>query len=386
MSAADARAAAARIVGRVVREGAYSNVVSRVETSGLNPSDRGLAHALAFDTIRYLAAVDAAIADVSTRPLDRIDPHLLDLLRVGTMELGRGDRPDALIVDATVTAAKRLNRSYAGFANGVLRSLGRRKVELHVEMPPWLREELSPAMSPTEIEDFWRASLETPSVGVRSETEPPEGGRPVQGIEGAWLVDGAVAADTIVQDPASVAVGASVGAQPGERILDMAAAPGGKTRHLLDRGAEVVAIDIHPRRVADARRRAPGAHWVLADGRRLPFGDSAFDAVLVDAPCTGLGTLRRRPEIIHRMGPADVRSLAETGSRLLAEARRVTKPGGRIVYSVCTITPVESIDVVAGLGARPPLDGLPGRAYGDGWLLAPHLGPTDGMFIARIDV
>lgn len=386
MSAADARAAAARIVGRVVREGAFSNVVSRVETAGLNPSDRGLAHALAFDTIRYLPAIDRAISDVSKRPLERIDSHLLDLLRVGTMELGRGDRPDALIVDATVTAAKRLDRSYSGFANGILRALGRRSVELDVEMPPWLREEVAPAMSSAEIDDFWRASLETPSVGVRSDREPPEGGRPVEGIEGAWLVDGAVSSEAIVQDPASVAVGASVGAEAGERILDMAAAPGGKTRQMLDEGAEVVAVDIHPRRVADARRRAPGARWVVADGRRLPFGNDVFDAVLVDAPCTGLGTLRRRPEIIYRMGPSDVRSLAETGSRLLVEAQRVTRPGGRIIYSVCTITPAESIDVVAGLGARPPLDGLLGRAYGDGWLLAPHLGPTDGMFIARIDV
>lgn len=386
MTAADARAAASRIVGRVVREGAYSNVVSRVETDGLNPSDRSLAHALAFDTLRYLPAVDSAITDVSKRPLDRIDPHLLDLLRVGTMELGRGDRPDALIVDATVTAAKRLNRSYTGFANGVLRSLGRRRIELHVDMPPWLRDELAPAMSQAETEDFWRASLGTPSVGVRSGTEPPEGGLPVEGIEGAWLVDGPVAPDTIVQDPASIAVGASVQAREGERILDLAAAPGGKTRHLLDGGAEVVAVDIHPRRVVDARRRVPDAQWVVADGRRLPFADEAFDAVLVDAPCTGLGTLRRRPEIIHRMGPDDVRALADTGSRLLAEARRVTKPGGRVIFSVCTVTPAESIDVVAGLGARPPMEGLPGRAYGDGWLLAPHLGPTDGMFIARIDV
>ncbi len=86
------------------------------------------------------------------------------------------------------------------------------------------------------------------------------------------------------------------------------------------------------------------------------------------------------------MGPGDVKTLAETGKRLLQEAKRVTRPGGRIIFSVCTVTPSESIDVVAGIGARPPSDGLPGRRYGDGWLLAPHLGPTDGMFIARIDV
>ena len=163
------------------------------------------------------------------------------------------------------------------------------------------------------------------------------------GIDGAWLVEGAPPSSAIIQDPASIAVGAAVEAAVGERVLDVAAAPGGKTRQLVDAGAVVVATDIHPRRVRDARRRAPEAAWVVADGRRLPFDEASFDAVLVDAPCTGLGTLRRRPEIIHRMGPGDVTALAETGRR-------------------------------------------PGRRYGDGWMLAPHLGPTDGMFVARIDL
>lgn len=386
MSAAEARAAAARIVGRVVREGAYSNVVAPVETGNLNRSDRSVAHALAFDTIRFLPAVDRAIAGVSNRPLERIEPRLLDLLRVGTAELGRGDRPDALIVDAVVIAAGRLARSYTGFANGVLRSLARQGGELTVGIPGWLREELSRAMDDSEIERFWEASLQTPRVGLRSDREPSGGGDRVPGIPGAWLVDGAPPSGATIQDPASVAVGDSLAVEIGERVLDVAAAPGGKTRQLVDAGADVTASDIHPRRVMDASRRVPGADWLVADGRRLPFEDASFDAVLVDAPCTGLGTLRRRPEIVHRMGPSDVSALAATGERLLGEARRVTRPGGRIIFSVCTVTPRESIDVVAGVGARPPSDRLPGRPYGDGWLLAPHLGPTDGMFIARIDV
>ncbi len=183
-----------------------------------------------------------AIGAVSKRPLDRIDPRLLDLLRVGTMELGRGDRPDALIVDAVVIAAKGLDQKFTGFANGVLRSLGRRGVHLKAEVPGWLRDELSRVMDDVEIGRFWNASLETPQVGVRSGDGTPPGGVPVPGIVDAWLVDGPAPPGSIVQDPASVAVGAAVEAGAGERILDAAAAPGGKTRQLIDAGADVVAI------------------------------------------------------------------------------------------------------------------------------------------------
>jgi 16S rRNA (cytosine967-C5)-methyltransferase len=116
-----------------------------------------------------------------------------------------------------------------------------------------------------------------------------------------------------------------------------------------------------------------------------PFGPGTFDAVLVDAPCTGLGTLRRRPEIVRKTGPEDVEALAALAAQMLASALDLVKTGGRVVYSVCTVTPTETIDVVAPYSARPPDLDLPGRAFGRGWLLAPHLGPTDGMFIAVID-
>lgn len=385
MTAVDARVAAARIVGRVLREGAYSNVVAVVETNRLNPSDRGVAHALALDTIRGLNGIDEIIGAHSSRPLSAIDRPVLDLLRVGVAELVRGDRPIPLTVDAVVGAAKRLNPTTTGFVNAVLRSVSRVRPSLKSEIPGWLAAELSGAMDNDEIEAFWTASHVIPEVGLWSSDPLPEA-RPVEGISSAWLHRGAVPRDSHVQDPASIAVGNAVDAKPGERILDMAAAPGGKTRQLVASGAWVVAADRHPRRVRDARKRVPDAHWVVADGRHLAYAKASFDAVLVDAPCTGFGTLRRRPEIMHRMTASDVTRMATTGRALIESAIELVKPGGRVIYSVCTVTPTESIDVVAGLGATQPLKGLPGRPYGDGWLLAPHLGPTDGMFIARIDV
>jgi 16S rRNA (cytosine967-C5)-methyltransferase len=384
MTAADARAAAARIVGRVDREGAFSNVVSRIETKGMNPSDAGVARALAYDALRNLTQIDAEVAHVSNRPLDRIDRSLLDLLRVGVAELGRSDRPDALTVDAVVRAAKRSNPSHAAFANAVLRKVARSAPRLHPVIPAWLVSEMSATFDEGEIEALWQASLESPELGIRG-SGAPGGFREVPGISGAWLGSGPIPEGFEIQDPASVAVGLAVAAQPGELILDMSAAPGGKTGQLVETGARVIAADSHRRRTRQAAKRVPGASWIIADGRTPPFEPATFDAVLLDAPCTGLGTLRRRPEIILRTGPEDVVNLATVARQLLASAIELVRPGGRVVYSVCTVTPSETVDVVAAYPARPPDLALPGRALGNGWLLAPHLGPTDGMFIAVLD-
>lgn len=385
MTAADARAAAARIVGRVDRGGAYSNVVSRTETKGLNPSDAGVARGLAYDALRSLPQIDTEIAGASRRPIGRIDPELLDLLRVGVAEIARGDRHEALTVDAVVRASKRLDRSFSGFTNGILRAVARTTPELRPVMPAWLADEMARGFEPHEIDTFWDASIISPELGIRGNGVPGSGYRPVPDIPGAYLGSGPIPEGFVIQDPASVAVGLSVDARPGELILDMAAAPGGKTSQLVETGARVVASDVHRRRTRSAARRVDGAAWIVADGRRLPFEADTFDAVLLDAPCTGLGTLRRRPEIVHRTGPDDVRTLSALASDLLGSALESVRPGGRVIYSVCTITPSETIDVVAGHDAHPPDLDLPGRPMGPGWLLAPHLGPTDGMFIAVID-
>jgi 16S rRNA (cytosine967-C5)-methyltransferase len=194
-----------------------------------------------------------------------------------------------------------------------------------------------------------------------------------------------------LQDPSSVAVGQAVMARPGNLVVDLAAAPGGKTMHLVDEtassglgGRRVVAIDSSLKRVQRASRRAPEASWMVGDALSPPLKSATFDRVLLDAPCSGFGTLRRRPEIRHRVTRGRVEELAELQRRMLTAALDLVKPGGRLVYSVCTVVPAETVELVSGFGAVPP-EGLPGRIWGDGLLLAPHLTGTDGMFIAVIE-
>jgi 16S rRNA (cytosine967-C5)-methyltransferase len=205
-------------------------------------------------------------------------------------------------------------------------------------------------------------------------------------VPDAYAIEAAHLGMHPLQDSSSVAVGHAVQARPGDFVADLAAAPGGKTMHLIDQTGDgrVVALDSSLRRVMRASRRAPEAFWMVGDAVSPPFKSAIFDRVLLDAPCSGFGTLRRRPEIRHRVTRARVEELAGLQQRMLAAALGLVKPGGRVVYSVCTVVPAETIEVVRRFGASPP-EGLPGRIWGGGLLLAPHLTGTDGMFIAVIE-
>ena len=384
------RLAAARAVGRVLRSGAWSNVVTRAEASA-DDVDLANTQGLVFAVLRHRPLVDAAISRHASRELDAIDPAVLDLLRVATAEVVANRTPAPLVVDSAVHAVRTISPKAAGFANAVMRRITEeppRAIQLSdIGVPHFADAAMRHVLAPEDVDGFWEASQQPAVVGLRTENEIP-GAEAVPGIPGAWLWRGGAPPEGVpIQDPASVAVTLATDAEPGDSALDMAAAPGGKTQHLLDLvgdGGWVVAMDAHRRRVRDGARRVRDATWVVGDGRVAPFRESAFDVVLVDAPCTGLGTLRRRPELRERVTPEDMSNLAGVQRAMLEEALRVNRPGGRVVYSVCTVTPAETIDVVAGLGGRPP-EGLPGLAYGDGWLMSPHLGPTDGMFVAVFD-
>ncbi len=375
----ESRLAAAHALGRVLRGGAWANVVLDRTHSG------GAAQALLYAALRRLPLVDSLIEKGSRRPVSSIDDRLLDLLRVVATELTSGsDRPIEVVVDTGVTGAGELDGRYRGLANAVLRRVAEGGV-VHPGspsqrgIPGWLVERTRPYLE----DEIWEVLDQPAPVGIRS-VPPVDGAAPVPGIPGAWLWSGGEPPPgAVIQDPASVAVGNAVGVGAGMTVLDVGAAPGGKTSHLVEQAGpdgRVVATDLHLRRTMTGRRRVPAGRWIVADGARPAFRPASFDRILVDASCTGLGILRRRPEIRYRVTEEEVTRLAGLQRRMLETSLAMLKPGGRLVYSVCTFTPDETIGVVAGLGGRSPAD-LPGRPWGDGWLMSPLDGPTDGMFV-----
>jgi 16S rRNA (cytosine967-C5)-methyltransferase len=401
----EARAIAADLLGRIVDEGAYSNVVIRTGTHDLQRRDALFVQRLVYTAIRYLDRIDRTIDERISRPID--DP-VRSVLRIGVAEILFTDAEPHAAVDSAVESVRVLdNPRAAGFVNGVLRNVirhgepalpdGPAGEALRYGVPEWLYGNLVAEYGDEWAQAFFEASNRATRVGVRRRSGAPPGER-IPGIQDAFVVDDvaehreAIASgDLVVADPASTAVVAALDPRPGDRVVDLAAAPGGKALHLWDRmGGDgvLIAMDRHPRRAATAQRRLGrlkvGIPWLIGDAATPPFRAASFDRVLLDAPCTGLGTLRRRPEIRHRVDPMSASAAGRLQRSMVEAALLLVRPGGRLVYSVCTVTPEETVDVVAGLQARAPA-GVPGARLDGGVLLAPHHTGTDGMFIAAID-
>jgi len=386
------RAEAAVLLGRVLRSGAYSNVL--LSQFGNEPDER-LVRRLVYGTLRQLDRVDRLLAAASDRPLGAMQPGLLDVLRIGVWELRfGGGAAHAAVNEAVKSAAGGFGNPAGGFANAVLRNVQTRAEDLppgvagralELGVAPWIYQALAADWGGEEAESFLVASMQ-PAPGTARRRGPAVTAS-ISAVAG--MVE-AGTEDSVVADPSSVAVGLAVEARPGMTVLDMAAAPGGKTLHVLDQmkgTGLLIGADRHGRRVASARRRLRTAGsdipWVVADGVAAPFAAGSFDRVLLDAPCTGLGTLRRRPEIRHRLDPGSPERAASLQARLLDAALRLVKPDGVVVYAVCTVFAAETTRVVAGRRAEAPA-GLPGRPAGQGWLLGPHLTGSDGMFISLV--
>jgi 16S rRNA (cytosine967-C5)-methyltransferase len=384
-----ARHLAAETVGRVLRDGAFSNVLLDIQVATLEPREAARVKALTYGVLRHVERVDHAIEMGAGRAIEDVDTGVLDRLRVSAFELLYSDLARPIAVSAGVDLIRERRPKAAGFANAVLRRVAEQEPEADqgLDLPSWLSDSLESAWGTAKAHEFAVASATEPERVVRGIPGAEGIGEEFPGIPGAFAVaPGPIPDGTTVQDAASIAVGNAVGAEAGMRVIDLAAAPGGKTSHLLDQVGDtglVVAADSHRRRVKDARQRVRGAHWVVADARKLPFRPGGFDRVLLDAPCSGLGTLRRRPEVRLRVTQAEVDRLATGQREMLERATELLAPGGRLVYSVCTVTPEETIEVVAGGGFRPPA--IPGEVWGDGRLLAPHITGTDGMFVALLE-
>ncbi|WP_195210615.1 transcription antitermination factor NusB [Actinomarinicola tropica] len=364
------RRAAIDALVRIDRDDAYANLVlpSVLDGAELDERDRHLVTELVYGSTRRRRSLDWLYAPFVHRELD---PEVRAALRVGTYQLHLTDVPDHAAVSATVGA---VGGRVRGFVNAVLRKVAAVDVTwpddaTRLSYPDWILDRLRGDLG----EEDALASLEAmnePAVTHRRE-------------------------DGYVQDLASQWVVELCDAQPGERVADLCAAPGGKSTGLARSGATVVAGDLRPSRVAlvaanAERTGAAGVHALVADAAAPPFPDQTFDRVLVDAPCTGLGVLRRRADARWRGGPEDVERLAELQRRIVDAAVPLVRPGGLLVYSVCTLTAAETLGVDAHLAAAwPQLEPLPAppepwRPWGRGGLLLPQAAGADGMMILRL--
>lgn len=368
----EARRTAIDALVRIEEGGAYANLLlpKVLERSGLEDRDRRFVTELVYGTTRHRRAADWFIDRFVHRD---VDPPTRAALRLGTYQLRMLETPAHAAVSSTVEAVPRRVR---GFVNAVLRKIAGAddawpSDAVRLSYPDRLLERLVADLGEAEALAALRSMNEAASVTERS--------------------------DGYVQDRASQLVVDAVGAGPGEHVLDLCAAPGGKATALASTGARVVAADLRHRRtrlVTTNRDRLgidPARLTVItADGTAPPFPDATFDRVLVDAPCSGIGSLRRRPDARWRIDADAPERLAELQGRLLAAAAPLVRPGGLLVYAVCTLTRAETIDVVDRFLTRHPLwtavdpPGEPWRPWGTGGLLLPQDEGTDGMALALL--
>jgi len=349
-----------------------------------DPADRGLAWALALGVLRRRPALDEVIQQAARRSLRTIDAGTLTVLRLAVYELRCTRVPPHAAVDQAVELARRVGVGHAaGFVNAVLRNQApfAWSAEAWRGHPDWLQARWRARHG--EAADAWMEANNQPAPVYVVPKEDPAGvsrafqhaGLPVVPVGGALRVDapgpvtgwpGFAEGRWWVMDPAALAVADLVGElAPGTRVLDTCAAPGGKSFRLAARGAVVTATDADPARLARVGEGAARLGLTLETATHDWFtGPRAgrYPVVLVDAPCTGLGTLRRHPDIRWRRRPTDVASAAKRQRAILANAAAAVEPGGVLVYAVCSPEPEEGAEIAAGLGwpVEASFDNAPG--------------------------
>lgn len=436
---------------RVQRAGSYADLLlnSTLSQSELNVSDRAFATELVYGTLRWRGRIDYLLGKVLDRDLEKLEPLVATALRLGAYQILFSDRvPASAAVDESVRCVRAAGIERAtGFVNAVLRRLAAEHEKLPLpsleddalghlthtlSLPEWIAKRWLDLYGPEQAAALATASNATPPLTVRvnplrtdrdtllaelRERFPDAApsaispGGIVLGRRGNPALDPAFLDGRFtVQDESSQLAVDLLDPQPGERVLDVCAAPGGKATAIAERvgpDGRVVALDRHARRLGlirrNARRLGLEITAITRDATR-PFADLAkdgpFDRVLVDAPCSGLGTLRRNPDARWRIGEEDPGRLAEVQRAILQNAASLVRPGGTLVYSTCTLLPEENESVVRGFvtGARgaaadfsladaallpvamaPVLDD-------EGFLrCSPQQHDTDGFFAARLE-
>jgi 16S rRNA (cytosine967-C5)-methyltransferase len=398
-SASPSRQVAHRVLVRVFDEGAYADRAFAAEAAELDPRDRAFAQRTAYGAIQRVRTLDHALETIGGRPVGGLDVPVRAALRLGAYELGFLDGvPARASVNEAVELVRASGAARAtGLVNAVLRRAAERIRPLLAELPEDTapRAALKHSYPDWVAETWWREwGPDEARALMRAQNEPPETAYRVIGTGEARVVDRidpeAVEQGRVwPQSRGSQLAGQAVGARAGERVLDLCAAPGGKTTQLAERADEVVAVEVHAGRAKEleqaVRRLGLGNVTVVnADARELPSDLTGFDRVLVDAPCSGLGVLASRPDLRWRAQP-----LPELQLELLRVAGERVRPGGSVTYSVCTIAAAENEDVVdaSGLEVEPLAEQWPEFAHPrrpEFLLTLPHKHGTSGFFIARL--
>jgi len=413
-----ARRVAFTVIRRVFEKDAYADRALHGEAKGLEPRERSLAMQLAYGTVQRKLTLDHYVEQLA-RPVSELDPPTLAALRLGLYQLVFLDGVAAhAAVGESVELAKGGRGGGHKLVNAVLRKAARGELPalpadddpagaaIAHSYPPWLVELWWEHFGAEETRALLRAGNAAGELALRvnalratpadvvaalADLTPAVRARPAgDELPEGLVVDGAFDAHAHAlyshgaytpQSRAAMFVGRAVDPQPGERVLDLCAAPGGKTTHLAalmgDRG-EIVAVERHAGRAKALGRTcermgASIVRVVTADAARFTT-DEPFDRVLVDPPCSGLGTLQGHPDLRWRMTPEAVERLARGQAAILAAARAAVRPGGTIVYATCTLAPAENEAVVASSGLS-----LQSERF-----VLPHRDRTDGFYIAGL--
>jgi len=367
-----ARACALRVIRRVFEQGAYADRALAAEAAGLEPRDRALAMALAYGSVQRRATLDHVAAQLTDRRLERLDAPVLAVLRLGLFELlYLGGAAEHAAVNESVELVKGLRPRAAGLANAVLRRASREgpgilaglddhspeaAAVLH-SVPGWLAGQWWDELGAEEARALLRVINEPAESALRANTlvatastvaaALPVASRLAPGLPEGLVLDGPFDVERSElwatgavqpQSRASMLVSRILDPAAGDRVLDLCAAPGGKTTHLaalMEDTGEIVAVERHPGRAAALERTVTRMRTTCV---RVEVGDAAgqrtdgvFDRILVDPPCSGFGTLQSRPDLRWRRQPESIPELAALQARILAAAARALAPGGVLV-------------------------------------------------------
>ncbi|MGA2319842.1 MAG: 16S rRNA (cytosine(967)-C(5))-methyltransferase RsmB [Solirubrobacteraceae bacterium] len=445
---APARLCAYVVLRRVFERGAYADRALHAESRDLDPRDRALAMRLAYGAVQRKGTLDHLIEALAERPTGRLDAPVLAALRIGMYELLylQGSPDYAVLADA-VELAKTQGRAGHGLVNAVLRRATREgpaallgsmsdetpeRAAVKHSHPEWIARLWWRELGPEGARALMARDNEPSEVALRANTllfdrqtlqrELPVPTHTDPLIPEALVLDAPYALDAsalwragafLAQSRAAMLVARALGPEPGERVLDLCAAPGGKSTHLaalMEGTGEVLAVERNRRRAGELTRTA---QRLRALNIRVELGDAArerpegpvFDRVLVDPPCSGLGTLQARADLRWRVTPERLAEMSLAQRRILAAGALAVRPGGVLVYSTCTISPTENERLIADFLQSQPhfsLDDLarvmptyrlgPPRASIDQGsldrsrlvLTLPHRDRTAGFFIARL--